>query len=341
MSTRGTHGRGTRGRGRGRRGARAGSLTSSPMPNLETSATLATPVTKTGSHNHTAGDDYLGNPIALSNVSAQAKGKEILGGLSLRFPPKESIDVPQPLLVTSHTSSPRSHSGWFQSRFYKLDCPHFDGSDFKAGGQNSSNTLLLREYLTVTRLQMLEWAGYANSMRERFDPSMFKDPMSELVTLKHQRPQILVEGFHIAKQVECILSNSPKKVFFNESSPLARFGFAATPPAVLNKLVAPSHNGAFVQPVTTSSSCSNASRVLSKGISPSLIAERKQKGLCFWCGKQKGLCFWCGAKYHIGHKGVKAQLYQMLLESHFDAEGDDFQECSNQLEDPLVESEPS
>ncbi|KAK5802303.1 hypothetical protein PVK06_029889 [Gossypium arboreum] len=117
----------------------------------------------------------------------------------------------------------------------------------------------------------------------------------------------------------------------NGLSPLARFRFAATPPAVSNKLVAPSHNGAPVQPVTTSSSCSNASRVPSKGISPALIAERKQKGLCFWCG----------AKYHIGRKCVKAQLHQMLLESHSDAEGDDFQECSDQLEDPLVESEPS
>ncbi|MFQ6659812.1 hypothetical protein Gotur_028559 [Gossypium turneri] len=31
----------------------------------------------------------------------------------------------------------------------------------------------------------------------------------------------------------------------------------------------------------------------------------------------------------------------MLLESHSDAEGDGFQECSDQLADPLVESEPS
>ncbi|KAG8482659.1 hypothetical protein CXB51_024172 [Gossypium anomalum] len=224
---------------------------------------------------------YLGNPTASSNVSAQVKGKEILGGPPLGFPRKEFIDVPHPLLVTSHTSSPRSHSGWFQGRFYKLDCPRFDGSDFRAGGQNSSNALLLREYLTH---------------KERFDPSMFKDPMSELVTMKEQGPQILVEGFHNAKQVECILSNSPRKVLFNGSSPLARFRFAATPPTVSNKLVAPSHNGAPVQPVTTSSSCSNASRVPSKGISPALIAERKQKGLCFWCG----------AKYHIGRKCVKA-----------------------------------
>ncbi|MFQ6659663.1 hypothetical protein Gotur_028467, partial [Gossypium turneri] len=104
-----------------------------------------------------------------------------------------------------------------------------------------------------------------------------------------------------------------------------------TPLVVSNKLVAPSHNGAHVQPATTSSSCSNASRAPFKGISPTLIAERKQKGLCFWCG----------AKYHISRKCVKAQLYQMLLESHSDAEDDGFQECSDQLADPLVESEPS
>ncbi|KAH1092150.1 hypothetical protein J1N35_019407 [Gossypium stocksii] len=60
---------------------------------------------------HSLFERYLGNPTASSNVSAQAKGKEILGGPPLGFPAKESIDVPQPLLVTSHTSSPRSHSG--------------------------------------------------------------------------------------------------------------------------------------------------------------------------------------------------------------------------------------
>ncbi|MFQ6666924.1 hypothetical protein Gotur_033118, partial [Gossypium turneri] len=103
-----------------------------------------------------------------------------------------------------------------------------------------------------------------------------------------------------------------------------------TPPAVSNKLVAHSHYGTPAQPVTTFSSCSNAFRVPSKGISPTLVAERKHKGLCFWCG----------AKYHISRKCVKAQLYQMLIESHSDAKGDDFQECSDQLEDPLVESEP-
>ncbi|KAK5802302.1 hypothetical protein PVK06_029888 [Gossypium arboreum] len=106
-----------------------------------------------GKHSRRSLKGRLGPIFTVCLSMLKVKGKEILGGPPLRFPRKESIDVPQPLLVTSHTSSPRSHSGWFQGRFYKLDCPRFDGSDFRAGGQNSSNALLLREYLTVTRFK--------------------------------------------------------------------------------------------------------------------------------------------------------------------------------------------
>ncbi|KAA3472729.1 1-phosphatidylinositol-4,5-bisphosphate phosphodiesterase beta-2 [Gossypium australe] len=58
-STRGIHGRVTRGYGRGRRGARAGSLTSKNMPNFDTSESLISPATATGSHDHAARDDVL------------------------------------------------------------------------------------------------------------------------------------------------------------------------------------------------------------------------------------------------------------------------------------------
>ncbi|KAH1039620.1 hypothetical protein J1N35_041363 [Gossypium stocksii] len=52
----------------------------------------------------------------------------------------------------------------------------------------------------------------------------------------------------------------------------------------------------------------------SKGISLVLMNERKQKGFCFWCS----------AKYHIGHKCVKGKLYQVLIDTQSDGDGEEF-----------------
>ncbi|KAH1081340.1 hypothetical protein J1N35_021101 [Gossypium stocksii] len=118
-------------------------------------------------------------------------------------------------------------------------------------------------------LQMLDWLGYALSLKERFGLRKFRDLMSKLVTLKQQ----VIIG---------------------------------------------------------SSNRSNTSKVPSKDINPALIAERKQNGLCFWCG----------VKYHASHRCVKGQLYQLLLELHSDGEKKDFQECSDQLEEPSIDDKP-
>lgn len=196
-------------------------------------------------------------------------------------------------------------------------------------------------------LHILEWVRYATSLRERFGLGMFKDPMSELINLKqlgivkqyhdlfvsllnqlqllasyalsvflfsnlkHEigqylnlfRPQTLVEGFYISKQVEGILSNSPRNIFFNGSNSLTQFRSTTTPLAGTHKSVALPFQGTFNHLVSTTSNGFNVLRAPFKGISPTLIAERKQKGLCFLCG----------TKYHVGHKCVKAQLYQVFL----------------------------
>lgn len=55
MSTKGTHGRGTR----GRRGARARSLSSGHMPSIKTREASALPVTETRFHECADGDDAL------------------------------------------------------------------------------------------------------------------------------------------------------------------------------------------------------------------------------------------------------------------------------------------
>lgn len=56
--------------------------------------------------------------------------------------------------------------------------------------------------------------------------------------------------------------------------------------------------------------------------------------------KQKCLRFWCEVKYHVGHKCVKSQLYQLFLKPYSDGEGEEFQECPKQLENPHLEESP-
>lgn len=55
----------------------------------------------------------------------------------------------------------------------------------------------------------------------------------------------------------------------------------------------------------------------SRGISLVLMAERKKKGLCYWCA----------AKYQVGHKCVKSQLYQMLLKAPSEDEVEEVPKC--------------
>lgn len=55
--------------------------------------------------------------------------------------------------------------------------------------------------------------------------------------------------------------------------------------------------------------------------------------------KRNDLCFWCGAKYNIGHKCVKPQIYQLLLDPCIEGEGEEFLECLDQLEDPTLAEE--
>ncbi|KAK5786326.1 hypothetical protein PVK06_040962 [Gossypium arboreum] len=49
--------------------------------------------------------------------------------------------------------------------------------------------------------------------------------------------------------------------------------------------------------------------------------------------RKKWLCYWCGAKYGVRHKCMKSKLYQILLEPGTEGDTDEFQECSEQLED--------
>ncbi|MBA0732560.1 hypothetical protein Gogos_016640 [Gossypium gossypioides] len=101
------------------------------------------------------------------------------------------------------------------------------------------------------------------------------------------------------------------------------------PSPVSTRPTVSTQSGSFVQLAHSSSGGFVAFKGSTKWLSPSLMVERKQKGLYFCCE----------AKYHIGHKCVKSQLYQMLLESPCEEEVEEFQECSNKLDDLSGEGE--
>ncbi|KAH1090549.1 hypothetical protein J1N35_017806 [Gossypium stocksii] len=196
---------------------------------------------------HNLFGQYLGNPTpAASNAVAPTKGKGTLGADPPEFTPKNPLEAPSG--GPSHDPLPDMGSASMQSRLgpfdglgrsHKLDCPRFDGTDFRGG------------------LHKLNWTCYARSLQERFGSSLFRDPMAELVTLKQQgtveryhdpflsllnqlqlpesyalsiftsnlkleigqylqlfKPQSLVEGCQMARQVETILLHSQKRTLF-------------------------------------------------------------------------------------------------------------------------------
>ena len=59
--------------------------------------------------------------------------------------------------------------------------------------------------------------------------------------------------------------------------------------------------------------------------------------------RKKGLCMWCGAKFGSGHRCMRSQLYQMLVEEpeEVSAEPEVFFDCPEILElvpfeDPMI-----
>ncbi|KAK5792800.1 hypothetical protein PVK06_033922 [Gossypium arboreum] len=209
----------------------------------------------------------------------------------------------------------------------RLDCVKFDGSDFRgwwtkleqyfeAEGISEASkvrTVMLNlegralewhHYYSQRNggLQMLSWPAYLKSLQDRFGFGQFGNPMKELVLL-----------FGSTKKASTPSTNSPRSLL----SPSVISGYSSSPSRT----------------AVASQSASNVSVSKSgtRFIPLAVMAERKQKGLCFWCG----------AKYYVGHKCVKSQLYQFLWEPHSDGEVEEFQECSDKLEESSPEEESS
>ncbi|KAH1096309.1 hypothetical protein J1N35_013230 [Gossypium stocksii] len=118
------------------------------------------------------------------------------------------------------------------------------------------------------------------------------------------------------RKIDVLLSYSARKSTPSMTSsprslpkPFIISGYSSTPTSVVS--------------VSQSVSSVPGNKSGSRSISPALMTERKEKGLCFWYG----------AKYHVKHKCVKSQLYQFLLEALSDIGAEEFQECSDKLEE--------
>ncbi|KAK8314780.1 hypothetical protein V6Z12_D01G194500 [Gossypium hirsutum] len=128
-------------------------------------------------------------------------------------------------------------------------------------------------------------------------------------------PSTLMEAFQLAKKIEILIFQSgkgPTMLGVNSSRSVSSSHNASRYPSFSTR------SGVSGQSATRISSINSGAR----NISSTVIAERKQKGLCYWCG----------AKYQAGHKCMKSQLYQVLLEPYSDEETEQFQECSDKLE---------
>ncbi|KAL4384325.1 hypothetical protein GQ457_15G019630 [Hibiscus cannabinus] len=171
--------------------------------------------------------------------------------------------------------------------------------------------------------------------------SMFKNHLRREISpyVKLLQPKSLIEAFHLAKHVECMWFPNQKKVTMPQSR--------APAPSVLSILVrAPStfsnfsktapnasYNGGQSGSITTTPgnlSPNNSRAVTPRGqrgngktISPAEIEERRRKGLCFWCA----------AKYTPGHKCVRTQLFQIMVEGTEDeGEVEEFVDCEEVIE---------
>ncbi|KAH1072510.1 hypothetical protein J1N35_024838 [Gossypium stocksii] len=175
-------------------------------------------------------------------------------------------------------------------------------------------------------IHMLSWPVYMKSMQDRFGFRQFGNPMKELANISHYldlfEPSTLVKAFQLARKIEVLLSHSTKK---------ATPSVISSPRYLSNSSIISGYSSTPIRPISGSQSVGSilSNKLGLRSISPTLMAERKQKGLCFWCG----------AKYQAGHKCVKSQLYQFLLEPLSDGEAEDFQEYSDKLEEGVLEDE--
>lgn len=134
------------------------------------------------------------------------------------------------------------------------------------------------------------------------------------------KPKDLVEGYMIARQVESILVNTGKRL-----GPVGS-GVQPHPPPLFPAKTQPTPSPNLS---THQNPGSSGKKPPTKTLSQVEMEE-----------KRKGLCFRCRAKYSPGHKCMKPQLYQLLLEPQIEGDGEEFQDCQESLEHTEPERDP-
>ncbi|KAG8473621.1 hypothetical protein CXB51_036012 [Gossypium anomalum] len=123
-------------------------------------------------------DQYVGRATPTTQGQTLDKGKEVLGGTPLGFPPKESLLLS--LIVRSSHGGINSRASTLDSmgRNSKFECPRFDKANFRRWWSK------LEQFFEAEGILEQDKETYVCGLQERFGSFNFTDPMTELVTLK-------------------------------------------------------------------------------------------------------------------------------------------------------------
>ncbi|KAG8489420.1 hypothetical protein CXB51_017837 [Gossypium anomalum] len=275
----------------------------------------------------------------------KGKGKGILGSPP-GFPTNEHLVVsPMPDLGHSGVSSRGGTLGAVNTSF-RVDCPYFDGGNFRRGlhqltwevyakglkecfGSNSLIdpmaelvTLKQRGYIDQFHDEFLSLLNQLN-LPETYALSIFISNLKPEIGqyLQLFKPQTLVDGYNLARQVENIVLGPVRKGLIAGSRVSS-----SRPLFPMFKVQQGMGSSASAGGMTSSNSRQSTP---SKSLPQVELEDRRKKGLCFWCG----------SKYSLGHKCSKSLLYQLIIEPLWEQGSDmksstseDSQDYSEQLD---------
>ncbi|OMO59050.1 hypothetical protein COLO4_34326 [Corchorus olitorius] len=180
----------------------------------------------------------------------------------------------------------------------KLDCPHFDGSDF---------------------------FGWHGKIQQFFEADNTPEK-SKIRTVQVHNPRTLAQAVNYARHIEFLLTTTDdlgSPFMPITATPITHIPYK--PPPKLPPLVTKSPTTPML---TYSKQSGHNNRTDPNSVSTPKVPTREERDT----RRKQGLCMWCATKYTPGHKcGVKAQFYQLLLEETVEpmAESEEFADCVN------------
>ncbi|KAH1090065.1 hypothetical protein J1N35_017322 [Gossypium stocksii] len=238
-------------------------------------------------------------PISV-NSGISSKGKGILGSPP-GFPAKEPLIV-SPLADLGHSGAPSG--GALNGGLHQLTWEAYSRGIRERFRYDSFldpmiELVTLKQQGSVDQfhdgfLSLLNQLNLSESYALSIFVSNLKPEIGQYLRLF--KPQSLMEGYNLARQVENIVFGSTKKGFASGNG--YQFSRPLFPmPRVQHGMGSSNATGGFVQ--------SNlGQKIPSKLLSQAELEDRRRKGLCFLCG----------LKYSPGHKCSKSQLYQLVIE---------------------------